>query len=191
MTKIVQTELESYYYHYPAGATIVTTHSNGRDNAMAVAWHTAISRDTPIYLVSISPKRFTHKLLVESGEFTVNFMSMDSGPLVGQIAGCSGADIDKFAELGIKSQPGSQVKAAVLDGAQAAYECKVVGQHTYGDHDVFLGEIVAVQWEPSAFGAEGLLDLDAVQPILYLGEDYYASSKGSVEFKRGQPAKAG
>jgi flavin reductase (DIM6/NTAB) family NADH-FMN oxidoreductase RutF len=190
MTKIVQTELESYYYHYPAGATIVTTHSNGRDNAMAVAWHTAISRDTPIYLVSISPKRFTHKLLVESGEFTVNFMSMDSGPLVGQIAGCSGADIDKFAELGIKSQPGSQVKAAVLDGAQAAYECKVVGQHTYGDHDAFLGEIVAVQWEPSAFSSDASLDLDAVKPILYLGEDYYTSTTGTVEHKRDLPARA-
>ncbi len=96
MSKIVQSQADTFYYHYPAAATIVTSHARGRDNAMAVAWHTAVSHHPGIYLVSLSAKRFTHELIVESGEFVVNFMPREKGELVALVAACSGRDVDKF-----------------------------------------------------------------------------------------------
>jgi len=185
MTKTVRSEVEPFFFHYPASATIVTSHARGRDNAMAVAWHTAVSRKPAIYLVSISSKRFTFGLLVESGEFVVNFMPRDQGDLVALVAGCSGHDVDKFHEFRISSKPGSQVGAAVLEDSLAAYECKLVGRHTYGDHDLFVGEVLAVQWEASAFDADGLRDLDRAPPILYLGEDRYSTAVGNDYLDRG------
>ncbi len=182
MTKTVRSlkVLEDpFNYHYPAGATIVTSHANGRNNAMAVAWHTAISRNPALYAISISDKRFTHELIMESGEFVVNFMPQEMGDLVAMVAGCSGREVDKFRAFEIESSPGSEVEAAVLTRALASYECKVMGRHPYGDHDIFVGEIVAVQYEPSAFGERGRLDLERVKPILYVGGDWYSTAEAN------------
>ena len=142
---------------------------------MAVAWHTAISRNPAIYAVSISPKRFTHGLIAETGEFVVNFMPAEQGDLVAQVASCSGRDVNKIPAFQIAAHSGSQVKAPVLENAFAAYECRVTGRHPYGDHDLFVGEIVAVQFEPSLFQDNGTLDLERIAPIVYLGGDWYAS----------------
>ncbi|MDP6666899.1 MAG: flavin reductase family protein [Dehalococcoidia bacterium] len=184
MAKRVKPDVDPFYFHYPAGATIVTSHANGRDNAMAVAWHTAVSRDPPYYVVSISPKRFTHGLLVESGEFVVNFMPVDRGDLVALVAGCSGSDVDKFDAFDIAASPGSQVAAPILETAFASYECRVEAQHTFGDHDLFVARIVAVQWEDSFFADDGMLDLERVSPIVYLGEDRYAGAEHAVHIDR-------
>ena len=151
---------------------------------MAVAWHTAVSNHPPYYVVSISQKRFTHGLIVASGEFTVNFVPYEKGKLVALVASCSGEEVDKFPTFGIDATPGSQVKAPVLADAFAAYECRVVDRQTYGDHDVFVGEIAAVQWEESAFGADGRLDLDRINPIVYMGEDWYATAVNPVHVGR-------
>ena len=190
MTKTVRTNTDPFQFHYPASATIVTSRGRGRDNAMAVAWHTAASRKPTIYLVSISPKRFTFDLIVESGEFVVNFMPRDQGDLVAMVAGCSGRDVDKFREFQIASTPGSKVGAAVLETAFAAYECKLVGRHTYGDHDLFVGEVVAVQWEASAFDADLIHDVERVPPLMYLGEDHYGTTIGSDYLDREALVKA-
>jgi flavin reductase (DIM6/NTAB) family NADH-FMN oxidoreductase RutF len=180
MPKKEQSNVDPFCFHYPAGATIVTSHSQGKDNAMAVAWHTAISREPPYYCVSISPARFTHGLIVESGEFVVNFMPYEKGVLLASTAGCSGRDQDKFSLFGIAARPGSHVKAPVLDDAFAAYECRVTERHPIGDHDLFVGEILAVHWDESVFGDDGKFDLDKGRPFVYLGQDRYATAAWPV-----------
>ncbi len=190
MAKIVQSELETFYFHYPAVATIVTSHAGGRDNAMAVAWHTGVSREPPYYLVSIEPRRYTYDLVMESGEFTVNFVPLEKGELVAQVAGCSGRDVNKFEAFQIAAQPGSRVKPAVLDEAFAAYECRLVAEHSYGDCHLFVGEVLAVQWEASAFTSDGRLDLDRVSPISYMGHDYYATAAREFHLSREALVKA-
>ena len=190
MAKKVQFDVEPFYFHYPAGATIVTSHAQDRDNAMAVAWHTAISHQPPYYIVSISQKRFTHGLIMESEEFVVNFVPYEKGELVALVAGCSGREVDKFRTFQIAACPGSRVKAPVLADAFAAYECRVVEHHTYGDHDLFVGEVLAVQWEASAFTSDGRLDLEQACPIVYMGEDRYATAARLVHLNREALASA-
>ena len=173
MEKAVTERMDSFYHHYPAVATIVTSHAGGRDNAMAVAWHCALSRQPPVYMVAISPKRFSHGLIVESGEFAVNFIPYASAKLVALVGGCSGRDVDKLKAFGLACVPSHKVKAPVLEAAYAAYECRVVGRHATGDHDAFFGEIVAVHHRPAAYGSGRVMDLEQMQPILYLGDDLY------------------
>ena len=189
MTKTVCSQVDPFYFHYPAGATIITSHADDRDNAMAVAWHTAISREPPYYLISISSKRFTHKLVARTGEFVVNFMPIDKSEVVALVAGCSGKDVDKFDAFGIAAKPGSEVAAPVLADAFAAYECRVEERSTFGDHDLFVARIVAAQWEESAFKDDGMLDLDHTSPIVYMGGDTYSTATGGVHHDREVLAK--
>lgn len=189
MPKVVQLQLDEYYYHYPAVATVVTSHADGRDNAMAAAWHTAMSRKPPIYGVSISTKRYTYGLIVASGEFVVNFVPWDKRELVAKVAGCSGHEVEKFRAFGIAAASGKAVQAPVLADAYAAYECRVMEQRTLGDHVLFVGSIVAVHWDKEALGQGSMLDPEQAHPVLYLGGDRYATAKGNVHLDRTALAK--
>ena len=184
MTKIVQTEVDSYYFGYPAGAAILTCSSNGRNNAMSLAWHTTVSLKPLQYGVLVSPKSFSHGLIVESEEFAINFMPIKSAKLVAMIGGCSGRDIEKFSEFQIATAPGSVIDVPVLDSAYASYECKVIDRQTYADHDLFVGTVAAVHWDRSNFRDDGTLDLDRVSPIMYLGEDQYTTATKSEHHPR-------
>ena len=164
---------------------MVTSHAHDRDNIMAVAWHTAISRDPAYYAVSISPKRYSHDLITDTGEFVVNFMPVEQAKLTALVASCSGREVNKFRVFQIEAHQGSQVKAPILEDAFAAYECRVTGRHSYGDHDIFVGEILAVHFEASLFQDDGRLDLQRVSPIVYMGADWYTSlEKGPFRLDR-------
>ena len=143
---------------------------------MAVAWHTSISFKPPLYGVSISPKRFTYQLIIDSKEFGVNFLPLEAAELIASVGGSSGREIDKFQNFNIaKSNP---VKTAVpiLEVAYAAYECKLIDDRDYGDHRWLVGEIVAVHLNEETFTTGGIVDLNKVNPALYLGDEHYLTT---------------
>ncbi|MFH1609525.1 MAG: flavin reductase, partial [Candidatus Bipolaricaulota bacterium] len=89
------------------------------------------------------------------------------GTMKEELAFCgsrSGREVDKFAELGLQTEPAKEVPVPLLTGCAVAYECRVVARTTLvpdgilderirtkyyprGDlHTLFFGEIVA-SWE--------------------------------------------
>ena len=59
-----------------------------------------------------------------------------------RIGGCSGRDVDKFAELGLTAVPGRRVRPPAIGECMAAVECRIVDQFVTGDHTVFVGEVL-------------------------------------------------
>lgn len=184
MTKTIRSDVEPFYYQYPSTVAVVSSRSRSRSNAMAVAWHTTISRRPPRYGVLIFPDTFTHELILESNEFVVNFMTIESANLIARLGGCSGREVDKFEAFEIAATSGSTVSAPVLEAAYASYECRVFSHQEYGDHDLFVGDVVAVQFEDSAYSMNGTTDIRKVTPVAYVGEDRYASINDPVYHDR-------
>jgi flavin reductase (DIM6/NTAB) family NADH-FMN oxidoreductase RutF len=173
MAKVISEDIGAYYHHYPRVAAIVTAQAKGRQNAMAVAWHTSIAFEPPLYGISIAPKRFTYQLIVESKEFGVNFLPFSEAELVASVGGSKGEEIDKFRRFDIARDKSVKTAVPILKDAYAAYECKLVDDRGYGDHRLLVGEIVVVHWLKGAFSPEETLDLARVSPILYLGSERY------------------
>jgi flavin reductase (DIM6/NTAB) family NADH-FMN oxidoreductase RutF len=180
MAKVVSEDIGAYYHHYPRVATIVTAQANGRENAMAVAWHAPISFAPPLYGIVLSPKRFTYKLIVDSKEFGVNFLPFEKAELVASVGGSSGGEVDKFRQFNIAREKPVKTGVPILEAAYAAYECRVVDDRLYGDHRLVVGEIVAVHLLKGAFTPEETLDLAKVSPILYLGSERYLTVSGEA-----------
>jgi Conserved protein/domain typically associated with flavoprotein oxygenases, DIM6/NTAB family len=187
MSKIVTQNVGKFSQHYPKVAVIITASSQGKDNAMTAAWHSSISINPPLYGVSISPERFTYKLITESEEFGINFMPWDKAHLVAQVGGTSGQKLDKFEKFNIGKDEPLRTAAPILKDAYAAYECKLVDSKPYGEHIWVVGEIVAVHFLEEAFTSEQTINMDKIKPLLYLGSDFYTTTdKDSVHFiKRG------
>jgi flavin reductase (DIM6/NTAB) family NADH-FMN oxidoreductase RutF len=180
MAKVVSEDIGAYYHHYPRVAAIVTAHSQGKENAMAVAWHAPISFSPPLYGIALSTKRFTYKLVAESKEFGVNFMPFGEAELVAAVGGSSGEKVDKFRQFNIAKEKAVKTQVPILKAAYAAYECKVVDDRLYGDHRLLVGEIVAVHLLKEAFSPEETLDLGKVSPTLYLGSERYLTASSEA-----------
>ena len=175
MAKVLSRDVGEFYQHYPRLATIVTCQARGKDNAMACAWHTALSRTPPLFGVAISPKRFTCELIPEAREFGVNFIPFDEAAISAAMGGSSGRDGDKMGHFRIAREKPAKTQVPILEEAYAAYECKLVDRMTCGDHEWFVGEIVAVHLKEGLLNDKGVLDLKKVLPALYLGADFYAT----------------
>ena len=176
MAKVISESIGELYQHCPRVATIVTAQAKGKENAMAVALHTLVSFDPPLYVISISPKRFTYQLIVDSKEFGINFLPFEEAELVASVGGSKGQEVDKFQRFNIAKDKPVTTAVPILTAAYAAYECKLFDDRGYGDHRLLVGEIVAVHLLKEALAPEEVLDLDRVSPILYLGKELYATA---------------
>jgi len=181
MPRVRVTSVGEFYQHYPKVAAILTVNSRGKKNAMAAAWHSAISFKPPLYGVAVAPKRHTYKLIVEAGEFGINFMPFRAAELIASVGGSGGSEVDKFHKFNISEDRPLKTNVPVLTEAYAAYECKVVDNKTYGDHAWIIGEIVAVHFTDDFFKANGTLDLSKLNPALYVGAELYITTRRESE----------
>jgi flavin reductase (DIM6/NTAB) family NADH-FMN oxidoreductase RutF len=171
MKKII-TKIKKFQYFYPYTVAVVGAQAEKRLNYMACAWHTALSFEPPLFGILISKKRYTHQIISEAREFTANFISFNKVKLSAQMGRISGSDRDKVKEFEVKLSPSKIIKSPVLEEAYVCFECRVADVRAYGDHDLFVGEVLAIH-EEEGFNAEGVLDAGKIQPLLYLGSDFY------------------
>jgi len=181
MVKLVSEEIGKFYQHYPAVATIVTAQAEGKENAMAVAWHAPVSVKPPLYGICISPKRFTYQLVADSKEFGINFLPFEAVELVASVGGSKGSETDKFQRFNIAKNKPVRTSVPILKAAYAAYECRLADDRVYGDHRWLVGEIVALHWRKEIFTPDEVIDWAKVSPILYLGNELYITiSKDTI-----------
>lgn len=182
MLKVVGEDIGAFYQHYPRVAAIVTVSCAGRKNAMAVAWHSPVSFNPPLYGIAISPKRYTYHMVNESRQFGINFMPHIEAKTIASVGGSSGSFTDKFTEFNIAEDSAIKTEVSILREAYAAYECKVVDNRIFGDHAWIIGEIIAVHIASELFQENGIIDLNLLQPALYLGaETYCAADNNSIK----------
>lgn len=167
------TQFKKFQYFYPYTVAIVGARSGNLLNYMACAWHTALSFDPPLFGVLISKKRFTHQVISEAREFTANFLSAEKVKLSAQMGRKSGHDMDKIKEFQVKLAPSKIISSPIIEEAYVCFECKVAEMRAYGDHDLFVGQVLAIHEEEKVFNKEGVLNPGKVRPLLYLGSDFY------------------
>lgn len=173
---MISTEITGFYHFYPSIAAVIGACDGDKINFMAAAWHSGVSHSPPLYLVSIAPKRYTHAMIVRSGEFTVNFLPLDQLTIIHGSGIVSGAEIDKVNKLQIPLQESIVVKCPTIESAYAAYECRVIHQYPAGDHSLFVGEVVAVHSDESLISEQGILDPKQIDFAMYLGSNTYLSA---------------
>lgn len=171
--KSVITQLKKFQYFYPYTVALVGARVENQVNFMSCAWHTALSFDPPLFGILISKKRFTHQIISQAREFTVNFLRFERVKLSAQMGRTSGESLDKIKEFGVKIVPSQIITSPIIQEAYVAFECKLAEVKAFGDHDLFVGEVLAVHQDTDVFDDEGILNPSKVRPLLYLGSDFY------------------
>ena len=139
--------------------------TDGRDNALAVAYCGNCSYDPPMVMVGIVPSRFSYKLIKESGCFVVNLCGKQNKELFDYMGSHSGRDEDKFEATGAAKSNGLKVNAPILDNCPVNIECTIVDSIITGSHEMFVGKIEYVHADKSLVNAENDIDFCALDVL--------------------------
>ncbi len=155
----------------PAPAVLVSCaekdHPENR-NMITLAWAGTVNSEPPMVSVSIRKERYSHGLVLGSGEFVVNLVDEAMCRAVDFCGVRSGRDTDKAKETGLQYMPAEGMETApAVSGAPVSLSCKVRNVLELGSHDMFIGEVVAVRVRKDLLDARGSLHLEKAGLIAY------------------------
>jgi len=143
------------------GLLLVSVGEDGRPNVMAIGWGLIGNLwRKPFFMVAVRPSRHTHKLIEETGDFTVNVPGKGMEETVDYCGTVSGRDHDKFRERNLTPVQGKMVESPIISECRIHYECKVAyktkvkanqlpkeilsSSYPHGNyHTLYFGEIMA------------------------------------------------
>lgn len=129
---------------YPEWVVLITTvDESGKADVMPAGWAMIASHQPPLFAISVGHGRYTHELIRNQKEFVIAFPGPGLEEAIEYTGSCSGRDIDKFKEFGLKSLKAQEVKPPLLTDCIVNLECKLEGELEAGDHTIFLGRVVA------------------------------------------------
>ena len=126
----------------PNALCLLGSRSGDEWNGMTASWVTQVSMEPVLIAVSVDQEAVTHRLVAESGVFTVNLWDKsDTRPFV------------KFSKpatkegMTLNDRPirEGQTGAPIFEEAVAYLECEVRHAYDVGTHTLFLGEVVAAE----------------------------------------------
>jgi flavin reductase (DIM6/NTAB) family NADH-FMN oxidoreductase RutF len=158
---------------YPVPVVLVSCGDVEHPNIITIAWTGVINSDPPTVSIAIRPSRYSHSLVRESQEFVVNIPTSDQLEYVDYCGIVSGREIDKFEACGFTPIPASSVNTALIAQCPINIECTVKQTITLGTHDMFVGQIEAVQGEEAVMNERGRIDPAKAVPLAYVSGNYY------------------
>ncbi|RLE62848.1 MAG: flavin reductase family protein [Thermoprotei archaeon] len=164
---------------HPKLVVLVVTKDDEKVNAMAAAWCMPVSVKPPLVVVSISPKRYTYKLIKRKKEFTINVMSLDKMREVHICGTISGVKVDKIERAGLRLLKSTKIETPGLEDAIAVIECTLFNSVEAGDHELFIGQVVAARVRSDTF-VNGVYCIDKVRLLYHLGGDMYTTTSSEV-----------
>jgi flavin reductase (DIM6/NTAB) family NADH-FMN oxidoreductase RutF len=122
---------------FATGVTVVTTAGPGGMGGLTANAVASLSLDPPLVLVAVDKRAGSHAEISANGCYAMNILSAEQQELS-----------RKFATSGPKDFTGltwttDATGAPILDGALGYIDCRLREILPGGDHDIFIGEIVA------------------------------------------------
>ena len=153
----------------PMPAVLVGSYNeDGTPNAMTAAWASACCHTPPCLGVAVRDSRKTFANIRAHRAFTINIASADLAAEVDHLGIVSGHQVkDKLARLGLNTSRASIADAPLIDACPISVECRLLQAVPLGTHTWFVGEVVEVHADEQVLSAEGVVDMDALDPLMY------------------------
>ena len=139
-----------------------------RPNIITVAWAGTVNSEPPMVSISLKKERYSHGLILRSGEFVINLVDAAMCRAVDYCGVRSGRDVDKAKETGLRYEPAEKMRfAPAVAGAPARISCRVSRQIELGSHDLFLAKVEAVQVREDLMDENSAIHLERASMVAY------------------------
>jgi len=137
-------------------------------NMVTVAWAGTVNSEPPMVSISLKKERYSHGLILRSGEFVINLVDAAMCRAVDYCGVRSGRDVDKAKETGLRYEPAEKMRfAPAVAGAPARISCRVSRQIELGSHDLFLAKVEAVQVREDLMDENSAIHLERASMVAY------------------------
>ena len=164
----------AYRLLHPMHTILVTCiGKKGKINIIPLAWAMPASHNPPLIAISISPKRYSYDLILETGEFVINIPTID---IIKETLTCgrtTGRNLDKFSATNLTASPAKKVKAPLIKECIAHLECKLHGKFRVGDHFILVGKIIEASANKGIF--EDMYDVEKAPLLYHVGGNVFAT----------------
>jgi flavin reductase (DIM6/NTAB) family NADH-FMN oxidoreductase RutF len=123
--------------HFATGVTVVTVNQNGEIYGMTANAVTSLSLNPPLVLVAIDKTAAMHAALTATRHFALNILSETQEYLSRRFAQRGPKDVSDLTWITASSG------APILADPLAWVDCRLTNILPGGDHDIFIGEILA------------------------------------------------
>jgi len=161
---------------YPSPAALITSvDEDGKPNIVTLGECFNLSIRQPVIVgIAIRTATYSHGLIRRQGEFTVNLPTVDLLEKVDGIGMVSGRACDKFNRFGLTPLPALKVAPPLIAECPVNLECKVLSEQQVGDHQLFLGEVVAQHVDADKLDAAGQPDPRRMGMFVFALQTYLA-----------------
>jgi len=163
----------------PVPVVMVTcADAQGKPNIITLAWAGTINSEPPMVSISVRKERYSYNLIKERGQFVINLTTQKLAYATDFCGVKSGRDTNKFESAKLTPEKASKVDVALIKESPVNIECVVKDVIQLGSHDMFIGEIVAVNVDEKLIDEKGKLHLvDKAGLICYSHGEYYSLEK--------------
>ena len=144
MDKIVD---RPYVHSFPAPAVLIGCGTLAQPNLITCSWFGTVCSEPPMVSVSIRKSRFSHHLIADQREFTVNLPRLEDLDAVKHCGVNSGRDHNKFQDLRLTPVPCPPLsQAPMIKEFFHVLGCRVRQVIELGSHDMFISDVVSVHY---------------------------------------------
>ncbi len=142
---------------FATGVTVVTTRSEqDRPLGVTVNSFASLSLDPPLVMFALRRESTTLPMIRGVGVFAVNVLATTQREVAARFA----AGPPRWEDLDLREMV---TGAPVIGGSVASLDCRLHAIHPGGDHEILVGEVLALEQDPSE-----------PAPLLYHRGDYAA-----------------
>lgn len=165
---------------YPTPAALITSVDEvGKPNIITLGEVFNISIRRPVILgIAIRQATYSHALISRQREYVVNLPTRAIAEQVWLCGSVSGRNADKFERFDLTQLPAAVVKPPLIAECPINLECRVMDIQVVGDHDLFMGEVVAQHVDQEILDPEGKIVVERLDGFAFvLGEFWRLGEK--------------
>ena len=152
---------------YPTPTVLVGADVDGKPNFMAAAWCGIVNSVPAMISVSLQPRRYTYRGIINNQTFSVNIPSSNMVRETDYCGIVSGGTVDKTAVCQFKVFYGGLDNAPLIEKCPVNLECRVIHTLDLGSHSLFIGRIEETHVSEDCL-TDGRPDIDKIKPFVFI-----------------------
>ncbi|MFB0551145.1 MAG: flavin reductase family protein [Nitrososphaeria archaeon] len=178
-------DLKGYYKLLVRPTAVISTSSpNGVSNAAPFSWNSPIAiKPVPLFGFSSNVNHDTWRNIKENGEFVVNLVGEDFGPLMEVMESDFPYEVSEIKKCGLTEIKSNHVKPPRIQEAFGWLECRMTQYVSLSERNVWIiGEVLEAEVKDEAF--DDVVDVEKVKPLNHIWGEAFVTEMRITRFKR-------
>lgn len=159
-------------------AVITTVSGKGIPNAAPFSWTSPVSSQPPRFGFACSVKHDTWRNIMENGEFVVNFVGEEFGPLMHILEKDFPYEVSEIEQAGLSTEKSNTVRPPKIKEAYAWLECRME------DHlsTWIVGLVLEAEIREECI--KEVVDVQKAKPLQHIYGEYFVTEMKTRRFHR-------